>query len=280
MSDPGTRELSELHDYLVSYGAKRSWPELVERVAAVGDAIVLPLQGQTREKQLGNIARQFCAKINIVDPAESKIPSILPRPGGFDISVPIKDKHRVSERELFDLAHELGHCLFYDEFEPSPRRLSSGTSSRATINWQEEENLCNIFARAVLFPIYQIGDIAENEGDIAGFCKYCDQHGFSPDLLATRILHDLKLWQRQALYLVPQPLRPAVKFGGMRLYRGDQCRRASSRTDVHKELEKRALDVRTLNEVLVKLCSRGRKQPKVATFQMRRNNLAAIVDYS
>jgi Zn-dependent peptidase ImmA (M78 family) len=92
-------------------------------------------------------------------------------------------------RQRFDIAHEIGHTLFYDIGQRPPRRLILGDGSDRMM--RKEEDACHFFARTLLVPNESVGAITTSAVSlIEAINTLAEDCNVSVECAAIRVLRD------------------------------------------------------------------------------------------
>lgn len=148
---------------------------------------------------------------------------LVPNGGGFTLLVKVG---LTPERARNVIAHELGHTYFFDVTKNPPEPFSTHDFS-----WENTEGPSYEIGREILVPRRWLLDRAQRPS-LESFLSLMRDFRVSPQVLARRLVHDIRLWD--VLFLMsPEHLKLSGRFVG-NVFKGQSFK--SFKTDEHLSL--------------------------------------------
>jgi len=201
----------------------RSWRYANQHVRVVAAAVLDCLEARDPPVDLEAAASLFGAEVG---PSRGGTEGYLvPKLGGFSISVSAPEWPVLSNRSRFTVAHELGHALFYTLDTDPPRRLYPARPGLRQGEGNREEGLCDAFASSLLVPDIWISRAADRELRLRELISHAAQLEVAVHVMLKRILHDFGYWPERAFYYVWLDEDGNIS---VRVFRGRNCRSSIS----------------------------------------------------
>lgn len=114
--------------------------------------------------------------------------------GGFEIGL---GAYMSKPKILTTFAHEVAHTYFFDIYQDPPKCLISNEILKKSIWYQEFEGMAYDLGRELLLPRENFRSYVTSKGgdpSLENFLKMRSELGVSKEVLAQRLIKDLKLW--------------------------------------------------------------------------------------
>jgi len=182
--------------------------------------------------------------------------------GGFEIGLGVSmSKSKV----LTTFAHEIAHTYFFDIHQDPPKCLISSEILKKRIWYQEFEGMAYDLGRELLLPREAFLNYVASKGSKPSLEKFLEMRselGVSTEVLAQRLIKDLKLW-KVCIFWGKVGMEKKSSFKNLEVFVRNRDKKIADcfrNFNLKKELEKQGSKLRTI--IIERVTEMNDPQPK------------------